>query len=298
MSRQLISRANQTFNGRATFAPYQQDKPGLEVMLTYRWKPTRNLTTTFTAGIAAGATSGTLSANWAGATGLWPITLSDGEVLMGKFLNGNTAVTFYPASPPITGGSYGALTGPVNAVTSAITVGGQPPVVGVANFYAVSASIGAGGTAVLAATVPDVPRNVVGAWTTSSTITVAGLDYYGLPQTEVQTGTTFTGKKAFSQINSITSSAAITASTFGTGNVLGLPFRIVSGDFFAPTFADAADVGTVVTTDNTNPATTSSGDVRGTYTPGGTLNGSSFLAALIKVADNTTQVGSFGVTPV
>src|SRR6202795_806952 len=170
MSRQLISRANQTFNGRATFGPYQASKPGQEVHLLNRWKPTRNLTTTFTAGIAAGATSGTLSGNWAGATGLWPITFSDGEVLTGKFLNGNTAVTFYPASPPTTGGSYGALTGPVNAVTSAITVGGQPPVVGVSNFFSVSASIGAAGSAVLAATVPDVPRNVIGAWTTSSTV--------------------------------------------------------------------------------------------------------------------------------
>jgi hypothetical protein len=298
MSRQLISRATQVFNGRATFGPYQADKPGQEVHLLNRWKPVGNRAATFTAGIAAGATSGTLSASWGGATGLWPITFSDGEVLTGKFLNGNTAVTFYPASPPATGGSYGALTGPVNAVTSAITVGGQPPVVGVANFYSVSAAIGSGATAVLAATTPDVPRNVVGAWTGTAIATVVGTDYWGQTQSEVSaSGTTLATKKAFASITSITMSAAVTAATFGTGNVLGLPFRIVSGDFFAPVFADAADAGTVVLTDNTNPATSSTGDVRGTYTPGGTLNGSSFLAALIKVSDNTTQVGAFGVTP-
>ncbi|HMH58958.1 MAG TPA: hypothetical protein VK537_07235, partial [Galbitalea sp.] len=295
--RQLISRADQVFNGRATFGPYQANKPGQEVHLLNRWKPVRNLATTFTAGIAAGATSGTLSANWTGATGLFPITFSDGEVLRGKFLNGNTAVTFYPASPPATGGSYGALTGPQVAVTSAITVGGQPPVIGVANFYSVSASIGAAGSAVLAATVPDVPRNIIGAWTTSSTVTVTGTDYYGQTQTETQTGTAFTGKKAFASITSITSSAAVTAATFGTGNVLGLPFYVGnSGDFFAPVFDGAADAAVAATNlivgDNTNPATASSGDVRGTYVPVGTLNGAKFLAALIKVSDNTTQVGS------
>lgn len=299
MSRQLISRADSVFNGRATFPPYQADKPGQQVHLLYRWKPERNLTTTFTAGIAAGATSGTLSGSWAGATGLFPITFSDAEVLMGKFLNGNTAVTFYPASAPATGGSYGALTGPVNAVTSAITVGQQPPVVGVANFYSVSASIGAAGSAVLAATVPDVPRNVVGAWTTSSTVTVTGTDYYGQTQTETQTGATFTGKKAFASIVSITSSAAVTAATFGTGNVLGLPFHVRSiCDFFASVFDTGADAGTLVAADLTNPATASTGDVRGTYTPAGTLNGAKWLAALLKVYDNTNQVGSFGVTPV
>src|SRR5882762_8897840 len=100
MSRQLVSRADQLFNGRATFGPYQAGKPGQEVNLLYRWKPVRNLSTTFTAGVAAGATSATLSGSWAGATGLYPITFSDGEVLRGKFLNGNTAVSFYPASPP------------------------------------------------------------------------------------------------------------------------------------------------------------------------------------------------------
>ena len=85
----------------------------------------------------------------------------------------------------------------MNAVTATISVGGQPPVVGVANSYSVSAAIGAGSRCGAAATTPDVARNVVGAWTTSSTVTVVGTDFYGYVQTEAQTGTTFTGKKAF-----------------------------------------------------------------------------------------------------
>lgn len=306
MSRQLISRANQTFNGRATFGPYQASKPGQEVHLLNRWKPTGNLAVTFTAGLAAGATGGTLSANFTGATGLWPITFSDGETLTGKFLNGNTAVTFYPASPPITGGSYGALTGLVNAVTSAATVGGQPPVLGVANSVAASQSITAGtpglvngALATAGVATFDVPRNIVAAWTTAATLTITGTDAYGQVQTEaLATPAGSTGKKAFATVTSISTSVSITAATVGTGNVLGLPFKIVSGDFFAPTFLDAADAGTVVVGDNTNPATATTGDVRGTYAPAGTLNGAKFVAALIKISDNTTQVGSFGVTPV
>lgn len=311
MSRQLISRADLVFNGRASFGLYQGGKPGSQVHLPYRWKPERNLSTTFTAGVAAGATGATLSAAWAGASGLFPVTFSDGETLTGKFLNGSTAVTFYPASAPQTGGSYGALTGLVNAVTSAIVVGQQPPVVGVANSVAASQAINTGtpglvngALAVAGVATMDVPRNIVAAWTGAAILTVVGTDYYGQPQSEASaSGTTFTGKKAFSTITSITVSANVTAATVGTGNALGLPFRVSNScDFFSPVFDGAADAAVAATNlvvaDITSPATTTTGDVRGTYLPVGTLNGAKYLAALLKVYDNTTQVGTFGVTPV
>jgi hypothetical protein len=301
MSRQLISRANQVYFGRASIGNYQMGKPGFECHLFYRFRPTGTRAATFTAGLAAGATSGTLSANWAGASGIYPINFSDGEQLNGIFTNGATTCSFLPDSYPqeiTTTGPYGGTGALVNAVTSAITVTGQPPVLGVANYYSVSASIAAAGTAVLANTVPDVPRNLVGAWTTSSTITVSGTDYYGYPQTEAQTGTTFTGKKTWGSIISITSSAAITGATFGTGNVLGFPFNVHSGDILAPTFNDAADASTFTYGDTTYPATTSTGDVRGTVTPAGTLNGAKFYACLLKPIDGSTQWGTFGVPPV
>lgn len=310
MSRQLVSRSDQLFNGRATFGPYGADKPGQEVNLLYRWKPTRNLSTTFTAGVAAGATGATLSGSWGGTTGLFPITFSDGEVLRGKFLNGNTAVTFYPATAPATGGSYGSLTGPVNAVTSAIVVAGQPPVVGVSNSVAASQSITSGtpglvngALATAGVATMDVPRNIIAAWTGTAILTVTGTDYYGQVQTEASaSGTSFTGKKAFATVTAINVGANVTAATVGTGNALGLPFMVANGaDFFSPVFDGAADAAVAATNlivaDNTNPATATSGDVRGTYLPVGTLNGAKVLAALIKVYDNTTQVGSFGVTP-
>ena len=302
MSRQLMSRANQVYYGRAEIGNYQTGKPGYECHFLYRFKPTGNRAVTFTANPAASATSATLSANWGGASGIYAITFPDGEVLNGIFTNGATTCPFLPGSFPqaiTTTGPFGGSGALVNAQTAATaTVAGQPPVLGVANFYSVSASIAAAGTAVLAATTPDVTRNVVGAWTTSSTITVSGLDMYGYPQTEAQTGTTFTGKKTFSAIISITSSAAITAATFGTGNVLGLPFNTQSGGILSPMFNDAADASTFVAGDYTYPATTSTGDVRGTVTAAGTLNGAKFYACLLKPNDGSTQYGTFGVPPV
>lgn len=305
VGRQLVTRATQLYSGRGAAPFYQGFKPGQEVDLLNRWKPNRSLSTTLTAGITAGVTTATLSGSWAGATGLFPVTLSDGEVLRGKFLNGNTAVTFYPATPPATGGSYGVPTGPVNTVTSAIVVGGQPPVVGVSNAIALSQSINTGtpglvngALATAGVATLDVPRNVIAAWTGAAILTVTGTDYYGQAQTESSaSGTSFTGKKAFSTVTSVTVGANVTGCTVGTGNVLGLPFRIVPAGLLAPIFDGAADAGTVVVADETNPATSTSGDVRGTYAPAGTLNGAKYVAALLKVADNTTQVGAFGVTP-
>lgn len=279
---------------------------GLASTPIYRWRPASLATPlVFTGALAVGATSATLNANWGGATFIYTITLSSGEKVNAKLTNGATTCPFLSATEPATGGSFGAAYALTLAATANATVAGQAPVVGVANGYSVSAAIGAAGSAVLTGALctagvglPDVPRNVVGAWTTASTVTVTGTDYYGNLQTETQTGSAFTGKKAFASVTSITSSAAVTAATFGTGNVLGLPFRINSGDFFAPMFNDAVDAGTITISDITTPATAATGDVRGTYAPAGTLNGVKFLGALIKVANVATQVGTLGVTPV
>jgi hypothetical protein len=276
--------------------------PGLD--LIYRWRPTQaNIALVFTAALAAGATSATLTGNWGGASGLFPVTLSSGQLVNALLANGATTCTFYPNPAPATGGSYGPALA-VGAATANATVSGAGPLLGVANAYSASASIGAAGSAVLGGAqtaagvgIPDLPRNVIGAWTTSSTVTVTGTDYYGLPQTETQTGATFTGKKAFKTVTGITSTAAVTAATFGTGNVLGLPVRVNSGDFFDARFDNAADAGTFVQADITLPATAATGDVRGTYAPAGTLNGAKYLSALLKIYDRFTQVGTLGVTP-
>lgn len=322
MSRHNVSRAADLFSGSANLANYQGDKNGVEWTPMYRWRPVCGATLgaragTFSAGLAAGVTTATLSGNWGGASGLYLMTLSSGQVISALLTNGATTCLFYPAGAPPTGGTLGSPQAVLNAVTSAFTVAGQPPVVGSANGYSTSASVALGVAAAFSgalavttykdplsgltvtAGIPDVPRNVVGAWTGTAVVTVTGYDQYGQLQTEASaSGTTLATKKAFAAIISIVPSANITVATFGTGNVLGLPFRISSGDFFAPVFNDAPDAGgTLVLPDLTQPATSSTGDVRGTYTPNGTLNGAKFLSALLKVTDRTTTVGTFGQTP-
>lgn len=278
----------------------QSGNSGLLASVSYRWKPAGNKAIVFTAVGAIGDTSKTLTGNWTGPTGLFPVTLSSGQIVNALLTNGATTCAFYPYPTPPTLGSYGAAQALTAATTINATVAGCPPVLGVANAYSVSASIGAAGNAVLVAGfAPDIPRNVVGAWTTASIITVTGTDYYGNPQTEVSaSGTSFTGKKAFATVTQISSSASITAATFGTGNVLGLPFRIQGSDMAGATFNNAADAGTVVLGDITTPATSSTGDVRGTYTPAGTLDGVKWLAATLHPTDQVSKFGLLGVTPV
>lgn len=80
-------------------------------------------------------------------------------------------------------------------------------------------------------------RNVVAAWTGTAVLTIVGEDYLGQPMTETSaSGTSHTGTKAFKKITSITSSAAITSATVGTGQVLGLPVKLPSSAFVAQEF--------------------------------------------------------------
>lgn len=300
MARHNVSRAGRLFSGSANMPNYENDACGIEWHPQYRWRPTGIRAATATAVIALGDTTCTLTGNWAGATGFYPLTLSSGQQVQAYLVNGTTAVKFYLPAPQQ--GNPQTI-GAVAAATTALIIGGQPPVVGAANSISLTQAIATpGGSALLnganAGTL-DVPRNVVAAWTTASTLTITGLDQYGNVMSEaLATPGGSTGKKAFAVITSVKSSAAITALTVGTGNVLGLPFRVSSGDLGMPMFNDASDAGTFVPPDLTIPATTTTGDVRGTYAPAGTLNGAKFLMAALKVADPTSQFGAFGVAQV
>jgi hypothetical protein len=147
------------------------------------------------------------------------------------------------------------------------------PSTAAANAYALSQAVAAGAAFVLNGArggSPDVPRNVVAAWTGTAIITIRGTDVDGQPVTEVSaSGSSHTGKKAFAAINSVTSSAAITAATVGSGLQIGLPFRVAAttqvvyevknGAIQAP--GGATTVGIVIASTGTT------GDVRGTYAP-------------------------------
>ena len=141
------------------------------------------------------------------------------------------------------------------------------------------------------------------------TVTVTGFDIYGQSMSEAITSsaavsTAVSGLKAFYIITSVTVSGATgTALTVGTTNVLGIPVRVANIAYVASVKSNntlAQDAGTFVAAD-TNTATTTTGDVRGTYTPATASNGivrtvMGILLPGIAVGPNATRVGALGVT--
>jgi len=163
------------------------------------------------------------------------------------------------------------------------------PAAASSTYLAASQAIAAAGSAVLAATSLDVPRNVVAAWTTSAKITVTGTDAYGVTLTEsmASAGTSFTGAKAFKTITSIVSDTSITGFTAGTGAVLGLPFFVpATGNVIARLENGAAvTTGTLTAGAFTAASTSTTGDVRGTWAPNTAPNGSNTYSVLAAVPD-------------
>lgn len=103
------------------------------------------------------------------------------------------------------------------------------------------------------------------------TVIVRGRDYLGQPMREDFTGNGITpviGKKAFKYIDSITWTAvAGTTMNVGTTDILGLPFCAESLVQEHVNDAVPGAAGTFVAATKTDPATATTGDTRGTYTP-------------------------------
>ena len=153
---------------------------------------------------------------------------------------------------------------------------------------------------------------VSGTISTSRNLTVSGYDYYGQPMTEViATGTTSStvanvaGKKAFYQISSIAINGSLpVAITVGTTDVLGFPLRTFDAGYVVRVGWNntlANDAGTFVVADMTTPATSTTGDVRGTYVPSSATNGIKRLVTVIALSGiatgpNATRTGALGVT--
>lgn len=155
----------------------------------------------------------------------------------------------------------------------------------------------------------DCPRNVVvdqAGGGTQRTFTVSGYDIYDQPMTEEITssvGSAVAGKKAFHQVASIAvSGATTTACTVGTGEVFGIPVRVTDAGYVASVKWDdtlAQDTGTFVAAD-TATATSTTGDVRGTFEPSSASDGSKrlvmgILLSAIAVGPNATRIGALGV---
>lgn len=132
-------------------------------------------------------------------------------------------------------------------------------------------------------------RNVVAAWTGAAVLTITGTDVHGNKVIESSSsGTSFTGKKAFKTVTSVTVSSNVTACTVGTGDVLGLPVRLPSTAMILKELEDgaAAVAGTAVAGLSVNtPATATTADPRGTYDPNSACDGAKGFALLVALLD-------------
>lgn len=180
------------------------------------------------------------------------------------------------------------------AVAAAVAAGiaASQTVTGAGTAFVINGSLASGGVATFAT-----PRNVVAAWTNTAIITITGTDQYGQAMSEVSaSGTSHAGLKAFKTITSITTSATITGATAGSGDVLGLPYRPVLGGFIRGRVGeDTADAGTYVAPSRVT-ATTTTGDVRGTYDPQGVPNGALVFTVAIAVANGPNDSDAFGLS--
>jgi hypothetical protein len=116
--------------------------------------------------------------------------------------------------------------------------------------------------------------------------------------------TAVNGLKAFYLITSVSVSGATgTALTVGTTDVIGLPIRVFDAGYIVNAKYNntlAANAGNFVAA-ATATATTTTGDVRGTFTPSGACDGIKRLVMCIAcpaiaVGPNATRVGALGVT--
>lgn len=141
---------------------------------------------------------------------------------------------------------------------------------------------------------------------TGGAFLVAGADLYGYPQTETVTAgagaVTTNGKKAFKFIYSATPQFTDAHNySVGTADIFGFPLRADSFDQVFIWWNSAlitASTGFVVA-DATSPATSSTGDVRGTYAVQSSSDGTKVLSVAVGCteANLVTSAGLFGVPP-
>ena len=158
----------------------------------------------------------------------------------------------------------------------------------------------------------DCPRAVsitIGAGTiTDRAVTVTGYDFYGQKMSEViQTGTTqsttVNGKKAFYQVSIVNVANTVGGTVaVGTADIFGCPVRVTNLGYVGTlgwNNALARASGTFTVAD-TATATTTTGDVRGTYAPANAADGSKRLVSglllpALAAGPNATRIGALGV---
>lgn len=157
----------------------------------------------------------------------------------------------------------------------------------------------------------DMPRcvTITAAGANTAAYTVTGYDLYGVRMTgniAAPSTSTTASTKAFKTIISITNNNATAGTnglTCGYNDKLGLPLRASVVTYVTNVKWDAvlaADAGTFVAADATDPATAATTDVRGCYTPSSAANGTRRLVMTIAmpaiaVGPQATRLGAFGV---
>lgn len=202
---------------------------------------------------------------------------------------------------------------PQAKLTNNISVAASYAVAGNATLAAgagTKAATTVAGTSVIQLDCPRAVAITIGAGTIADTnVTVSGFDYYGQAMSEViATGTTqsttVNGKKAFYQVSQVAVAGDCGATiAVGTTDIIGLPVRVTDAGYLASVGYNntlARDAGTFVAA-ATATATTTTGDVRGTYLPSGACDGikrlvMGILLPGIAVGPNATRVGALGVT--
>ena len=139
---------------------------------------------------------------------------------------------------------------------------------------------------------------------TGITFDVSGYDIYGSAMTSTVTGSSAsvaTTTKAFASVTSIYASGATSSTvTAGTADVFGMPIAVLDKAYldrvgWANTMAQ--DTGTFTTAVITT-ATTSTGDVRGTYVPSSASNGVNRLVVTIVLSAAQGGFGSAASTSI
>jgi hypothetical protein len=228
-------------------------------------------------------------------------TVTVGMTLSGTGVASGTVIVNQLTGPAGGAGTY-TVTG--NATVSSTTITAQAT----GGYAALAQPFGQVGTVNLWNPQALISRAVSitgSASATGGAFLVSGYDIYGVPMTETITATsgatTTNGKKAFKYIASVVPQFTDAHNySVGTTDIYGLPLR---ADFFSDISINYASAVVTANTGftaavTTSPATSSTGDVRGTYALQSAADGSKRLSVrqFILPANMSSLAGLFGVT--
>jgi hypothetical protein len=239
------------------------------------------------------------------ASNILTVSALTGTVTVGMTLSGTGVATGTIIANQLTGPSGGAGTYTVTGnatVASATITGTMNGTNALLQPFGSAASINLWNPQCLVARAVSVTGS---ASATGGNITISGYDVYGVPMSEViaapASATTVNGKKAFKYISSVVPAFTDAHNySVGTTDIYGFPIR---SEYFGDVVINYNATGITASTGytaavTTSPATTSTGDVRGTYALQSAADGTKRL--MVRQVPLVSNIGSiaglFGVT--